>query len=103
MIIMSIIMRGVLLACDPTPQAERYTQNSSRGLAWAHFVRNTVEKHYIIRSSSLFGASGASGKGGNFVETMIKKARNGEEIKVVDDMIMSPTHTRVLAEKTNEI
>ncbi len=52
------------------------------------------DKHYIVRISSLFGAAGASGKGGNFVETMIKKARNNEEIKVVDDMIMSPTYTK---------
>lgn len=28
---------------------------------------------------------------------MIKKAKNGEEIKVVDDMIMSPAHTKDLA------
>ncbi len=63
-------------------------------LAGEYFVRNTLEKYYIIRSSSLFGAAGASGKGGNFVETMIKKAHNNEEIKVVDDMIMSPTYTK---------
>jgi dTDP-4-dehydrorhamnose reductase len=63
-------------------------------LAGEYFVRNTFENHYIIRSSSLFGAAGASGKGGNFVETMIKKAHNNEEIKVVDDMIMSPTYTK---------
>ncbi len=63
-------------------------------LAGEYFVRNTLEKHYIIRSSSLFGTAGASGKGGNFVETMIKKAHNNEEIKVVDDMIMSPTYTK---------
>ncbi len=67
-------------------------------LAGEYFVRNIVEKHYIIRSSSLFGAAGASGKGGNFVETMIKKAQNGEEIKVVDEMIMSSTYTRDAAE-----
>ncbi len=53
-----------------------------------------ADKHYIIRVASLFGAAGASGKGGNFVETMIKKARSNEEIKVVDDMVMSPTYTR---------
>ncbi len=63
-------------------------------LAGEYFVRNMLEKHYIIRSSSLFGVAGASGKGGNFVETMIKKAKNNEEIKVVDDMIMSPTYTK---------
>ena len=80
---------------EDTPNPLNVYGNSK--LAGEYFVRNTLEEHYIIRSSSLFGASGASGKGGNFVETMIKKARNGEEIKVVDDMIMSPTHTRDLA------
>jgi dTDP-4-dehydrorhamnose reductase len=53
-----------------------------------------AERYYIVRVSSLFGVAGASGKGGNFVETMIQKARNNEEIKVVDDMIMSPTYTK---------
>jgi dTDP-4-dehydrorhamnose reductase len=67
-------------------------------MAGEYFVRNTLENNYIIRSSSLFGVAGASGKGGNFVETMIKKARNREEIKVVDDMIMSLTYTKDAAE-----
>jgi dTDP-4-dehydrorhamnose reductase len=51
-------------------------------------------KHYIIRVASLFGVAGASGKGGNFVETMLKKALNKEVINVVDDMWMSPTYTK---------
>jgi dTDP-4-dehydrorhamnose reductase len=72
-------------------------------LAGEFFVRNILEKYYIIRSSSLFGAAGASGKGGNFVETIIKKARNKEEIKVVDDMIMSPTYTADAAEMIKNI
>ncbi len=72
-------------------------------MAGEYFVRNTLEKHYIIRSSSLFGVAGASGKGGNFVETMIKKARNREEIKVVDDMIMSLTYTKDAAEMIRNI
>ena len=55
-------------------------------------------KHYIIRSSSLFGKAGASGKGGNFVETIMKKASSGEEIQVVDDVVMSPTSTMDLSE-----
>lgn len=50
-------------------------------------------KHYIIRVASLFGVTGASGKGGNFVETMIAKAKKNEPISVVDDMWMSPTYT----------
>lgn len=51
-------------------------------------------KHYIMRVASLFGIAGASGKGGNFVETMIAKARKDEPISVVDDMWMSPTYTK---------
>jgi dTDP-4-dehydrorhamnose reductase len=51
-------------------------------------------KHYIIRIASVFGIAGASGKGGNFVEAMVKKAKNNETITVIDDMIMSPTYTK---------
>jgi len=55
-------------------------------------------KHYITRTASLFGKAGASGKGGNFVETMITKAKNNEAINVVNDMWMSPTYTKDAAE-----
>ncbi|MDG6223095.1 MAG: dTDP-4-dehydrorhamnose reductase [Candidatus Bathyarchaeota archaeon] len=51
-------------------------------------------KHYILRIASVFGQAGASGKGGNFVETMITKAKNNDPIAVVDDMWMSPTYTK---------
>ncbi len=71
-------------------------------LAGEYFIRSILENYYIIRSSSLFGAADASGKGGNFVETMIKKAHNKEEIKVVDD-IMSPTYTRDAADAIRNI
>lgn len=54
-------------------------------------------RHYIIRSSGLFGTIGSSGKGGNFVESILKQARAGEEIKVVDDNTISPTYTKDLA------
>ncbi len=58
------------------------------------FTRNYSERYYIIRVASLYGVAGARGKGGNFVEFMIQKAKNGEMIRVVDDMFMSPTYTR---------
>jgi dTDP-4-dehydrorhamnose reductase len=47
----------------------------------------------VIRIASVFGAIGSSGKGGNFVETIINKARVGEPLNVVDDIYMSPTYT----------
>ncbi len=67
------------------------------------FFTRLAEKHYVFRVASLFGVAGASGKGGNFIETMIKKAKNNEEIKVVDDMIMSPTYTRDAAKMIKDI
>jgi dTDP-4-dehydrorhamnose reductase len=51
-------------------------------------------KHYIVRIASVFGVAGSRGKGGNFVETMITKAKKGESISVVDDIWMSPTYTK---------
>jgi len=60
-------------------------------------------KHYILRIASVFGEAGASGKGGNFVETMIRKAKNNEKIIVVDDMWMSPTYTKDASALLKEI
>ena len=60
-------------------------------------------KHYIFRVASLFGVAGASGKGGNFVETMIAKAKKSEPISVVDDMWMSPTYTKDAAETIKKV
>jgi dTDP-4-dehydrorhamnose reductase len=52
----------------------------------------------VIRVSSLFGQAGATGKGGNFVETILTKARAGDQLEVVDDMVMTPTYTRDAAD-----
>jgi len=62
-------------------------------LAGEHFTKQNP-KHYIVRIASVFGKAGASGKGGNFVETMITKAKNNDPITVIDDMWMSPTYTK---------
>ena len=54
-------------------------------------VRTANPHHYITRMSAVFGVAGSSGKGGNFVETMVAKARAGESPRVVDDIVMAPT------------
>lgn len=61
------------------------------------FTKNYCSQYYIIRVASLFGKAGASGKGGNFVETMIKKAKE-QELKVINDIIMTPTYTKDCAQ-----
>jgi len=62
-------------------------------LTGEYLVQQTARRSLILRISSVFGKAGASGKGGNFVETMLKKAQAGDPIKVVDDIFMSPTST----------
>ena len=67
--------------------------------AGEHFLRYILpDGHILIRSSGLYGIAGASGKGGNFVETMWRLAREGRPIRVIQDQTGTPTYTRDLAE-----
>jgi len=56
-------------------------------------VWQTLDDHLIVRVSSLFGVVGARGKGGNFIETVLRKAREGGPLKVVNDQWMTPTYS----------
>jgi dTDP-4-dehydrorhamnose reductase len=68
-------------------------------LAGEYFVRNTCKRHFVVRTCGLYGAKGISGKGGNFVELMLKLARDKKPVKVVSDQIVTPTYARELALK----
>ena len=68
-------------------------------LAGEYFVRNICPAHFVVRTSGLYGVAGSRGKGGNFVETMIRMAGEGKPLRVVDDQVLTPTYTRDLAEK----
>lgn len=72
-------------------------------VAGEFFVQTYCPNHIIIRSSGLFGLAGSSGKGGNFIETMVRLAREEKVIRVVDDQVLSPTYTMDLAEKITEV
>jgi len=76
---------------DPTNPINVYGTSK---LAGEHLVRQAAQRWLIVRMASLFGKTGARGKGGNFIETILAKARRGEAIKVVDDIRISPTYTR---------
>lgn len=68
-------------------------------LVGEEFVRHLCRKHFIVRISALFGTAGSSGKGGNFVETMIRLAKERPQLTVVNDQVFSPTYTKDLAHK----
>jgi len=72
-------------------------------LAGELFARNICSKYYVIRTCGLYGAKGISGKGGNFIETMIKLANGGKKIKVVSDQIVTPTCAKELAAKVSQL
>lgn len=57
----------------------------------------------VVRSASLFGHAGARGKGGNFVETMLRLGRDAGEVRVVCDQWMSPTSTLALSRALVEL
>jgi dTDP-4-dehydrorhamnose reductase len=63
-------------------------------LAGELFVRSLAEKQYVIRVSGLYGQNPCLEKGGlNFVDLMLKLARERKEVRVVDDEVLTPTAT----------
>jgi dTDP-4-dehydrorhamnose reductase len=72
-------------------------------LAGEYLTRQAAPRWLIVRVSSLFGKTGARGKGGNFIETILDKAKKGEALRVVDDIRISPTYTRDAAEAVRQL
>jgi len=66
-------------------------------LAGELFIRYLYDRHFVIRLCGLYGVIGSKEKGTNFVETMIKLAEEGKDIKVVSDQTLTPTYTGALA------
>lgn len=72
-------------------------------LAGEYFVQASCRRWLIVRMSSLFGKAGSSGKGGNFLETILAKAKAGEPLRLVNDIRMSPTYTRDAAQALEKL
>jgi dTDP-4-dehydrorhamnose reductase len=72
-------------------------------VAGEHLISCNLERYFVIRTCGLYGVAGSSGKGGNFVENMLKKAMAGDAIRVVDDQVLTPTYTVDLAEATRRL
>jgi dTDP-4-dehydrorhamnose reductase len=62
-------------------------------LAGEHLARIACPESLLIRTCGLYGLHGAGGKGGNFIETMLRLAREGKAIRVVNDQYCTPSYT----------
>lgn len=67
-------------------------------LSGEYFVRSTASKHFVLRTSAIYGHSPCRAKGGlNFVELMLKLAKERGKVRVVDSEVVSPTSTTEIA------
>jgi len=69
-------------------------------LAGEYLVRATCPKHFVVRTCGLYGTWGSGGKGGNFVETMLRLAGQGKPLRVVNDQRCTPSFTADVAVAT---
>ncbi|MBB6142875.1 dTDP-4-dehydrorhamnose reductase [Silvibacterium bohemicum] len=66
-------------------------------LAGEYFVRSTHDKHFVLRTSGLYGKSPCRGKGGlNFVDLMLKLGKERGKVHVVNSEEVTPTSTAEL-------
>lgn len=69
-------------------------------LSGEHLVRSTALKHFVVRTSGLYGHQPCRAKGGlNFVELMLKLGRERGRVRVVGDEFVTPTSTAELADQ----
>src|SRR5438105_1719353 len=69
-------------------------------LSGEYLVRALCPRHLVLRTCGLYGHHGSGGKGGNFVETMLKVAGQGKPLRVVGDQVCTPTSTVDVATTT---
>ena len=60
-------------------------------LTGEYWARQTTAKHVVVRTCGLYGVRGTGGKGGNFVETMLRVAGEGKPLRVVGDQRCTPS------------
>jgi dTDP-4-dehydrorhamnose reductase len=72
-------------------------------LAGELYAQAYLARPLILRTCGVFGPAGAARKSGNFVETMLRLAREGKRITVVEDQVVSPTYAPALAARTADL
>ncbi|HSK43479.1 MAG TPA: dTDP-4-dehydrorhamnose reductase [Candidatus Binatia bacterium] len=69
-------------------------------LSGEQFVRSINPRHFVVRTSAIYGENPCRAKGGlNFVELMLKLSTERSELRVVDDEFVTPTPTTQIAQQ----
>ena len=79
------------LETDPVGPLSAYGRSKLAGEQ--AILASELERYFIVRTSWLYGPGGK-----NFVETIMRLAREREELRIVADQVGSPTYTGDLAE-----
>ena len=67
-------------------------------LAGEYFAQSIAKKCFVLRVSGIYGKNPCRAKGGlNFVSLMLKLAKERDEVRVIDDEILTPTYTMDIA------
>ncbi len=72
-------------------------------LAGELYAQAYLDNALIIRTSGVFGPGGMFTPRGNFVEVMLRMAKNNQPIKVVMDHVASPTYAPAMAKRTADM
>ena len=72
-------------------------------LAGELYAQAYLDDALILRTSGVFGPGGMFTPRGNFVEVMLRMAKNGQPIRVVMDHVASPTYAPAMAHRTAEM
>ncbi len=72
-------------------------------LAGELYAQAYLDRPLILRTSGVFGPAGMFTPRGNFVELMLRLARNGSPIRVVQDHAASPTYAPAMAVRTADL
>lgn len=95
--------------CKSSPYEESDPPNplnvyGNTKLAGEYFIRSLLDKYFVLRTSAIYGDNPCRAKGGlNFIQLMLKLAKERGEVRVVDSEHVTPTTTLELARQIVEL